>query len=114
MCHDSGGGLDRTLLSEMLDEAKLAAESAPTLDDPVQSVVIAQAAHLSDFQRDALVRLERRAQPQERQTIRDFQGMCGRRGAWMRQMLPDDAAPMSAAPQQQRIQRWRDMCPQCD
>lgn len=111
--YEGGGGLDRILLNEMLDEAKLAVESAPTLAEPVQGVLIAQAAHLSDFQRDTLARLERRAQPQERQTIQRFQNMCGRRGAWMRQMLPDDATPRRAAPQQQqqRIRRWRSMCP---
>ena len=111
------GQLDPQLLSEMLEEARLAVLQAPELSGPMRSLIIAQATHLTDYQYDALGRLVTTAGPQEQQVISRYRDMCRQRRQWMGQMLPGSGGasqgyqrPSSqASPRHWR--QWRDACP---
>lgn len=116
-----GEGLDRELLSEMLEEARLAIEASAEFPEPTRDLLVARAAKLSEFQRDALERLKSQVVREEQEVVAQYIDMCGRRSVWMRQVLepppdqPDDPAEPRPLPQNRRLKQWMDSCPmRCD
>jgi len=118
--HERGGGLDRELLAEMLEEARLAVKASAEFPETTRDLLVTRAANLSEFQQDTLNRLKSRVTPREQSIVVEYVDMCGRRSAWMRQALqpppsdrPDDPAPPRS--QQRQRRRWMDSCPMsCD
>lgn len=111
------GQLDSQLLSEMLEEARLAVLQAPELPEPTRNLLVSQATHLTDYQYDALGRLASTADPQEQQVISRYRDMCQQRRQWMEQMLPGSSGasqgnhPPANQPSPDRWRQWRDTCP---
>jgi hypothetical protein len=112
-----GEGLDRELLSEMLEEARLAVEASAEFPEPTRDLFVARAAKLSEFQQDALGRLKSQTTTAEREVVVQYMDMCGRRSAWMRQVLEpppsqtDDSAESSPRPWDRQLKQWKDSCP---
>ena len=111
------GQLDPQLLSEMLEEARLAVLQAPELPEPARNLLVSQATHLTDYQHDALGRLVSTAGPQEQQVISRYRDMCRQRRQWMGQMLPGSSGapqsfqPPANQPSPRRWRQWRHACP---
>lgn len=113
------GQLDPQLLSAMLDQARLAVLEAPELPEPARDLLVCQAAHLTDYQYDALGRLVTTADPKDQQLIERYRDMCEQRSRWMRQMLPSpsDASEVGVQrsqhqqPSSRHWRQWRDACP---
>lgn len=109
------GEVDPQLLKDMLEEARLAVLAAPELPEPGRQLLVSRAAHLTDYQHDALGRFVVNNNAQ-RQVITQYRDMCRQRGQWMRQML-DPASDSVPPPQQQPPERqpnwrgWRNDCP---
>lgn len=112
-----GEGLDRELLSEMLEEARLAVEASTEFPEPTRDLLVARAAKLSEFQQGALGRLKSQVTPEEQEVVVQYMDMCGRRSVWMRQVLkppPDqlgNPAGPGPLPQSRRLKQWMDSCP---
>jgi hypothetical protein len=112
-----GEGLDRELLSEMLEEARLAVEASAEFPEPTRDLFVARAAKLSEFQQDALGRLKSQVAPEEQEVVVQYMDMCGRRSVWMRQVLepppdqPGKPAGPSPLPRSRRLKEWMDSCP---
>ena len=109
------GEVDPQLLDEMLKEARLAVLAAPDLPEPSRQLLVSRAAHLTDYQYDALGRFADEGRSQ-RQVFERYRDMCRQRGRWMRQMLETD----NNGPQRSNTQRpgryrdwsrWRERCP---
>jgi hypothetical protein len=120
--YEGSGHLDQALLEEMLQEARLAAESSETLPGVSRTLVAGQAAHLSEYQQQMLSGLKTESAPEHREVFSRYADMCGRRARWMRGMcswrgpqgvpLPENQEPQQAPRQRNEDQRrWRDMCP---
>jgi hypothetical protein len=120
------GVLDQQLLDQMLEEARLAAQTSEDLSGPSRSLLAAQAMHASEYQRQVLDGLRMKATSEHDQTLARYSDMCGRRAQWMREMCgwryePLQSGPAqeqgASPPQQQQQQdnsgngRWRDRCP---
>jgi len=112
-----GEGLDRELLSEMLEEARLAVEASAEFPEPTRDLLVARAAKLSEFQQGALGRLKSQVTPEEQEVVVQYMDMCGRRSVWMRQVFepppdqPGDPVEPSPLPQNRRLKQWMDSCP---
>ena len=115
-----GEGLDRTLLSKMIEEAKLAVQAGAAFPEPTRELLMARAAKLSEFQRDTLGRLKSQVTPEERPLVVEYMNMCGRRSMWMRRAKAPQSDPQredsgGAAPLKPRVKRQMDSCPmKCD
>jgi hypothetical protein len=107
--YERGEGLDRHLLQEMLEEARMAAETSAELPELTRGLLVSQAAHLSEFQQEMLGRFKKQVKPEEQEVLTPYMDMCGRRAVWMRQMC--DESGRTTEPQQKRMRRWRNMCP---
>jgi len=109
--HLRGQGLDRELLKQMLEEARLAAEESERLPEGQRELLATQAAYVSQYQQQVLEEYKSRASGEDREVLTRYARMCGRRAAWMRRMCRwgrDEQRPGS--PGQPR-RRWREMCP---
>jgi len=112
-----GEGLDRELLNEMLEEARLAIKASVEFPEPTRNLLVTRAARLSEFQQDTLARLKRQVAPEEREVVARYMDMCGRRSTWMRQAItpPSDQsgnpATSNHVPRSRRIKQWMDSCP---
>ena len=84
--YERGEKLDRQLLQKMLQEASLAVESSAGLSELARGLLVARAAHLSEFQQETLGRFKNRVKPAEQEVLTPYMKMCGRRAAWMRQI----------------------------
>ncbi len=112
-----GDGLDYELLNEMLEEARLAIRASAEFPEPTRDLFVARAAKLSEFQQDALGRLQSQVAPEEQEVVTQYMDMCGRRSVWMRQVIepPDnrkgDPTGPSSVPRSHRLKQWMDSCP---
>lgn len=109
------GEVDPKLLSEMLEEARLAVLSAPALPESSRQLLVSRAAHLTDYQYDALGRFVADVDSQRR-VVAQYRNMCRQRGQWMRQMLKSDGnrPPRSDQPaprERNDWHGWRNRCP---
>lgn len=121
--HQRTGQIDPALLDEMLREARLAVEASEALSDTSRALVVAEAAHASQYQQQMLMKLKTRAAPQQREVFTRYAEMCGRRAQWMRGMCgwngsrepsrieEEPGTPESTRPAPQDRRPWRDMCP---
>lgn len=114
--YQGAGVLDQQLLDEMLEEARLAAQTSEELSGSSRSLLAAQAAHTSEYQRQVLAGLRSEAAPKYDQALRRYADMCGRRAQWMRgmcgwQYTPPQSAPSQPEPDDSGNGRWRDRCP---
>lgn len=114
--YQQSGVLNQQLLDEMLEEARLAAQTSEDLSGPSRSLLAARAASTSEYQRQVLEGLKSQTPSQQDQTLSRYANMCGRRAQWMqgmcgwRQAAPQ---PVPSQPRQddQQTGRWRDQCP---
>ncbi|NIA07434.1 MAG: hypothetical protein GWP14_07350 [Actinobacteria bacterium] len=109
--YERGQKLDRKLLQEMLKEARLSVETSVDLPESTRSLLVARAAYLSEFQKETLGRFKNRVKPEEQEVLTPYMNMCGRRAAWMRQMVDEDSGTAEPQTPRNRMRRWRDMCP---
>ena len=113
--HQRGGGVDKELLRAMLDEARLALDAAPELPEITTEFLSSRVSHLSEFQKAMLEHMQKRATPEEKETLQPFVDMCNMRCDWMRRMPQPrnaDQAPSETGPCT-RMRRWMDSCPDC-
>jgi len=95
----------------------MAVEISAELPEVERELLVARAAHLTDFQEEALNRFKNRVGPSEQGVLGRYVGMCGQRAAWMRQTCRgmDDGEPTESEPPRERRRRWREACPmRCD
>ena len=110
------GQIDPDLLKKMLEEARLAVLTAPQLSEPGRQLLLSRAAHMTDYQLEALDRFIPDSQTQQ-QLIDQYREMCQQRGQWMRQMLDttddraDDTAQTQSPQSRPKWGRWRENCP---
>lgn len=110
------GEVDPQLLKDMLEEARLAVLAAPELPEPGRQLLVSRAAHLTDYQYDALGRFADDGSSQS-QIVEQYRDMCRDRSRWMRQMLEPDN---NSSPRRSTTEhpdrhsdwhRWRNRCP---
>ena len=76
--YNSGGGLDKALLSRMLDEAKAALDDSQNIDNHIQPIINERLSNLSHLQIKTLERLKKNASPGEQKIINTSINRCGR------------------------------------
>ena len=81
--YEQGGGLDKALLKEMLDEAALALETVPELPSDSRDLVAARVLSTSRFQEESLKRIHEKATPEEQEVLKPYMEMCAQRCDWM-------------------------------
>lgn len=108
--HSKGGGLNKRLLAAMLNEAKMALDAGSELPEVSRDLLNSRVALLSQFQKQTLEQLEKRASPEEKQDLKTYLDICCLRCTWMEQRI-DGSAPDSAQPQSKQRQGCWDTCP---
>jgi hypothetical protein len=108
--------LDTTVLTAMLDEAKLALqESEP--QPQTASLFLTKLSHTNALQKDVLTRIRSRVDPSSRPIVDEAIGMCDMRDRWMRRMMDEeyDSTRSKQLPPQskQKPKRWQ-WGPECD
>lgn len=115
--------LDTTVLTAMLDEAKLALEeSAP--QSQTASLFLTKLSHTNALQKDVLTRIRPQVAPSNRHVVDEAIGMCDMRDRWMRKMMDEeydsvpgdsDSTRFQQVPRQskQKPKRWG-WGPECD
>lgn len=109
------GEVDPQLLKDMLEEARLAVLAAPELPEPGRQLLVSRAAHLTDYQYDALGRFADDGSSQS-QIVEQYRDMCRDRSRWMRQMLePENGSSRGSTTEHSDRHsdwhRWRNRCP---
>ncbi len=117
------GKLDTTLLTEMLDEAKLALE-ANKIPTDTTSVFAAKLSHVNAYQKDVLEKIRPLVNPSNRRIVDEAINMCDMRGRWMREMMNENDevfpegsdsmhSPQKMPRSKQKSNRWQ-WGPGCD
>ncbi len=74
--YSSGGGIDRQLLKQMLDEAKAALDAANNLNGQSRYLISARVANLSHLQLKTLQKIEQTAAPDEKKLLNHYIRQC--------------------------------------
>ena len=115
--YERTGQIDQSLLNQMLQEARLAAEDSQTLPGASHMLLAGQAVHLSKYQQQMLGNLKTKATPEQQEILTRYVEMCDRRAQWIKQMCDWRKAPSQPTPSRQKQENrgtggWRDRCPQ--
>ena len=76
---DGGGGVDKKVLEAMLDEAKLALESAQTLPVDDKGLMLSRISSLSHLQNKTLLVMKDKAVPEDREILGKCAKICAGR-----------------------------------
>jgi uncharacterized protein DUF5667 len=102
--YERGGGIDKQLLREMLDEAQDALDISPTLPEARRGLFLSRVAYLSDFQKSTLERLKERVGEEEQQELTRVIDACGKRCEQMCRMMGCGGGAQ---------RQWTCTCPKC-
>ena len=75
--YNSGGGLDKALLNQMLDEAKAALDNSKNIDDHIQPIINERLTGLTHLQMKTLEQLKKNASPDEQEILKKSINRCG-------------------------------------
>ncbi len=108
--------LDTTVLTAMLDEAKLALQES-TPQPQTASLFLTKLNHTNALQKDVLTRIRSQVDPSSRSIVDEAIGMCDMRDRWMRRMMDEeyDSTRAKQLPPQskQNPKKWQ-WGPECD
>ncbi len=97
--YNNGDGLDKRLLTAMLNEAQMALDAGPELTEVSRGLLNSRVVFLSKFQKHTLEQLEKRASPEDKKDLKAYLDICCRRCCSVQERLggfePDSGQPES-------------------
>jgi len=108
-----GEDIDEDLLREMLEEARLAVDDFENLPVSSRNLLAMRAAHLNEYQRETLDRLQKSASASQRKVLIRYRDSCGRRGEWVREIIGDRVISPGEQWTPGEMKRWREKRPDC-
>ncbi len=84
------GVIDKNLIKDMLDEAKLALDGISDLPKEKQPLFYSKVVHFNDFQKDTLQSIQPQVSGAQKTYIDRAIEVCSSRGAWMQKMMKQE------------------------
>ena len=75
--YNTGGGLDKALLQQMLDEAKAALNDSKNIDNHIQPIINKRITDLTHLQMKTMQELEKKASPEDQRILKQSINRCG-------------------------------------